>query len=197
MTEFMRYVLKQIDDFIYGDRLSRSETWVLKQQIRELEQQRLDAVINSNFQANSSPSVLPPASGQAKDDAVHYKIILIGAHEMNNERILSLFAKLGLDKKKVTLKTDYDKLKSLDINNLKKMRSKYDGILLGPMPHKMSGDLPAGSLIALMQNNPDDYPPFVVIKDKRGKLKISKKSLEESAAQLIDKLDNISYYNFH
>jgi hypothetical protein len=58
------------------------------------------------------------------------------------------------------------------------VRSRYDGIILGPMPHKMRGDFQDGnSLVAMMENEPDRYPPFAVARDKSKELEITKSSL--------------------
>ena len=109
-------------------------------------------------------------------------------------KILSTIIKAGFDKKKIQLYTDYHKFKSIDINNLKKIRSRYDGILLGPMPHKMHGDMQGESLIGIMQNHPEEYPPFTVIIDKAKKLKISKSSLKHALEELEKKLKLVNTY---
>jgi Mn-dependent DtxR family transcriptional regulator len=62
------------------------------------------------------------------------------------------------------------------------------------MPHKMHGDMNGESLIGIMQNNSEEYPPFTVIRDKAHKLKISKSSLKDALEELENKLRLVNTY---
>ena len=50
-------------------------------------------------------------------------------------------------------------------------------------------------LIVQMQKTPDNYPPFVVIRDKRGDLKITKSSLKVSIQNLSIILERVGHYS--
>jgi hypothetical protein len=59
----------------------------------------------------------------------------------------------------------------------------------------MKGNLSDGDgLISQMQHEPERYPPFVILRDKRGKLKITKESLKKAIEDLVFRLDEISNY---
>ena len=122
------------------------------------------------------------------------KILLLGGCPGSPDKYISEFKKYGIDKHNIDMKTDYKKLGSFDINNLTKARSKYDGILLGPMPHKMSGDMDGRSLIGMMENNVSEYPPFVVVRDSSGELKITKSSIKTSLKKLIPLIKQYDNY---
>jgi len=186
IKEFTEYLLAMIDDFIYSDILFRKETFKLKSRITELEKLIPEKYENIKIEDSRTEN-------QALEKS-RVRLILIGASEINEGKILSTITKAGFDKKKIQIYTEYQKFKSIDINNLKKIRSRYDGILLGPMPHKMHGDMNGESLIGIMQNNSEEYPPFTVIRDKAHKLKISKSSLKDALEELENKLRLVNTY---
>jgi len=186
INEFTEYLLAMIDDFIYSDILFRKETFELKSRIAELEK-----LLPAKFK---KLNIEDSGTDDQPLEKSRVRLILIGASEINEGKILSTIIKAGFDKKKIHLYTDYQKFKSIDINNLKKIRSRYDGILLGPMPHKMHGDMQGESLIGIMRNNPEEYPPFTVITDKAKKMKISKSSLKHALEELEKKLKLVNTY---
>jgi hypothetical protein len=186
INEFTEYLLAMVDDFIYSDILFRKETFKLKSRIAELEKLIPEKIENIKIEDAQ-------VTNQSLEKS-RVRLILIGASAINEGKILSTITKAGFDKKKIQIYTEYEKFKSIDINNLKKIRSRYDGILLGPMPHKMHGDMPGTSLIEVMQNNPEEYPPFTVVRDKAHRLKISKSSLKDAIDKLENKLQLVNAY---
>lgn len=44
----------------------------------------------------------------------------------------------------------------------------------------MHGDMEGSSLIAMMENNSEEYPPFITVRDSGGTLSINKSSLKKS-----------------
>ena len=193
IDEFISYVIEMIDDFIFGDLLFRKETFKLHARIAKLEKS-----INSIPDSEEIKDLVTDGvrcGGDIEFDRKTARLILIGdAGHLKEGKIMSIFKKEGYDKNRVELLIEYGKMKSLDMNNLKKIRSRYDGIILGPMPHKMHGDMSGRSLIGMMENNPDDYPPFVVAREKSGNLKISNNSLRNALKDLGDTLMKVNSY---
>jgi hypothetical protein len=182
VDKFVKYVLMQIDDFIYGDIISRRQKFELESEIAQLKKQ-----YNHVPRHVERPPIAPK-------DIADARLIVIAGSQIPDKMIISELCKKGFAKNKIVLKTEYSKHKSIDINNLKKIRSQYDGILLGPMPHKMAGKMDGDSLISMMQNNAEDYPPFAVIRDKSGELKVSKQSFRAALDSLVPKLERYNNY---
>ena len=184
VRKFTEYVLEMIDDFIYGDIHLRTETNKLKSQIAILEKELMNYT-------NCEPVPMLPFPQFNRSTA---RIIVLGAiNNLKKDVLLSILKKYGYNKNNITLDIEYKKLHT-NINDLKKIRSKYDGILLGPMPHNSHGDMHKSSLIAMMLNEPDIYPPFVILKSESGNLKITKNSLKKGIVELSDKLEKINQY---
>jgi len=194
IDKFVEYVLMHIDDFIFGDINLKQQSYKLNCKIAELE------VENSQLRKKISEIEAVPKDSSTPDpqshsiDLMNVRIILIGDTRINRQRLLVEFEKVGFNKQKVELRIEYDKAKQLNINNLKRIRSKYDGILLGPMPHKVKGDILGESLIGMMKNNTDEYPPFAVCKERSGKLKITNNSLKLAIKELLPKIDDYNNY---
>jgi len=92
---------------------------------------------------------------------------------------------------------EYEKMNSnnISIDNLQVHNSKYDGILLGAMPHKVKGRMKeANSLIDVMLSNPENYPPFVVARTQAGKLEFNFSSFKRAIQELSEKLDKKDRY---
>ncbi|OGV53906.1 MAG: hypothetical protein A2X49_15615 [Lentisphaerae bacterium GWF2_52_8] len=187
IDDFLTHILLHVDDFLYGDLIHKRISYRLRKELAELKQN------------NESPADEVPASpieeerGHKARRKLH--LLLLGASQLSSGQAYGEFARFGFDKKNVELHTEYSKLKSFDINNLLLIRSRCDGILLGALPHRMKGNLLDGdSLILQMEQNPKAYPPFVVLRDKGGGLKITKTSLHEGLCQLVEKIEKIGKY---
>ncbi len=186
LEKFLEHVIMHIDAFIYGHLNFKMETYRLKCEIAELKR--------SKEEESSFPIPSDPVREQKTKKKLRF--IMIGATHLSTGQVLSAFSQYGYDKKNVELNVEWDKYKSFDVNNLLAVRCRYDGVLLGPIPHRMKGEAAHGEdLIVQMQNEPDIYPPFIVIRDKRGDLKITKSSLKESIQQLTDLVEKVGLYN--
>ena len=197
IDKFLSFVIEMIDDFIFGDLFFRKETFKLNSRIAKLEQSLNSGKDFNNFSDTEEfeDIVMDGGRGELEFDKSSARLIVIGdAGYLKEGKIMSIFKKEGYDKKRVELLIEYDKMKSLDMNNLKKIRSRYDGIILGPMPHKMHGDMSGGSLIGMMENSPEDYPPFVVAREKSGNLKLSNNSLRDALKDLGNTLMKVNSY---
>ena len=182
---FTEFVLMQIDDFIYGDLLFRQETATLKQRIVDLEQQ----ILKQNAQE------FLPKEKEEICNLKHTHILFIGDSPVSVKFIMNELGSAGFNKKNVTLITDYKRMTHFDKNNVLKCRGKFDGVILGPMPHSIKGATKDGSsLIAQMENFPTKYPPFVVLRDGQGALHISKTNLKLGLKTLAQKIRQVDRY---
>lgn len=183
VQQFAQYVISMIDDFLYSDLMRKRQTYRLKSEIAELTQRLGD---------------MPFLDTAAREEAAQrtLRLAIIGDALISTGAILSACEDVGFAKSKVDLFVEYDKLKSLDTNNLLKARCHYDGLLLGPMPHHMKGTFLAScaSLLERMEHEPDRYPPFVAIRDHAGQFKITKTSLAHALATLATHLASINRY---
>lgn len=168
--EFLEIIIKHVDDFIYG---------VVS---HKLEIAELKKVIYEN------------AGGEAKvnelksRDRKKMRLLMFGALQCSKERAQSIFKEYGYEDVKII--DDYDKMRKFDSNTLLIHRARYDGVLLGPMPHKMGN---TGNLISEMTNNSTQYPPNVVITNNALEMKITKNSLRRALMELKEKLDQVEY----
>lgn len=182
LEDFLKHVIMHVDGFLYGHLLHKRETIRLKSEIAELRktnQEKADHTIEREQRTLKK-----------------LRLVVIGDSLLNNSQILAEFTSFGLDVHNIELHTDHDKYRTLDTNNLLAIRSRFDGILLGPMPHRMKGDFEkADNLIVQMERNTAQYPPFVVVRDKRGDLKITKSSLRKAIENLMVIIKSVGRYS--
>ena len=196
IDKFVGHVLMHIDDFIYSDINFRKQIFRLKSNLADVEKE--NTILRnklSEFDVVPIPAddfELPMQTKMLED----VRLILIGDTKLKRERLLVEFKRVGFDKQKVELHIEYDKMKQIKINDLTRIRSRYDGIILGPMPHIPKGTLRGQSLIGMMENNTQEYPPFVVCKERSGTLKITNNSLKSALNELIPKIDNYNNYRW-
>ena len=105
--------------------------------------------------------------------------------------MLGLCKHAGFDKKNIDIYKDYNKLKHFDTTNLLKIMSKKEGIIIGPMPHRMKNCF---NLIHDLREKPQDYPPFVEAADKEQHLKVTKNSLKIALDKLCKKMHAVDNY---
>ena len=198
VTRFVEHVIMHIDDFIYGDIIFKRRTGELRNSLAELVKEntelKKELAIAKGESGTGFDAVSPADPAPTPLDLTSIKILVMGGTEIKSKVIHAEFDKAGFEKRNIDLRLEYDKLKSVDINDLKRIRGKYDGILLGPMPHKLRGDMDGGSLIGMMENNPKDYPPFVVLRDHAGGLKITKSGLKPSINEITEMLRRQNEY---
>lgn len=181
ITKFLDYVFMMIDDFIYGDLNYKRVTYRLNREITELRSQQ-----------EKLNMILPERKAKTKEK---FHLLLLGATDLSHGIIFSEFQRGGYSKHRVDLRTEYEKFHSFNTNDLRLPGSGYDGILLGPVPHKMRGDFPEGAdLIEQMTAHPDQYPLFTVIRNRTGLLKITKTSLRTALKELDNKLQQMEAY---
>jgi len=178
---FFEHMMSHTAGFLYGHLMYKRETNRLRSEIAELK--RISAEETRTELRNGEKTLKT------------VRIVILGDALLSNSQINSEITRAGIDIRNVEIHTDHNKYHSFDTNNLLSIRSRFDGILLGPMPHRMKGDFErADNLMAQMERNRGQYPPFVVIRDKRGDVKITKGSLRRAIEELLDKINRIGNY---
>jgi len=116
-----------------------------------------------------------------------YKILILGTSRLKNLDIYKTAETLsGISRNNIEILSDYQKNKRFDIKTLQ-YSTKYDGILIGPIAHKITKLGSYNSVIQLLKDN-EGYPPFVEIRCNSNQLKITKTSLKKSLEKLIVKI---------
>lgn len=104
------------------------------------------------------------------------KIVVIGASKVVEAELLGVARGLGIEKKRLELYLDYDKMKGLDCQKFR-WKSEYSLIMVGPMPHSGISKSDNGSIISTLEQE-DGYPP--VIRLGSNELKITKSNFREA-----------------
>ncbi len=71
------------------------------------------------------------------------------------------------------------------------MRSKYEGIIVGPIPHSMRNGF---NLIRSIETDPQNYPPFIVTREKEQHLKMTKNLFKKALDDLSEKMKEVDNY---
>ncbi|GEM_PF-1548595 len=181
VNRFLKHVSMLLDDFFYADLRFKRVTFKLYSELSKLKQVQ-------------TPTRPIPEDREEKIRK-KWQLLVLAATELSAPVILSECAKFGFERNNIELFTDFSKFHHFDANNLLVHRCRFDGILLGPMPHKIQGDFGSySSLIEKMQSEPSRYPIFEVLRNPNGDLVLSKKSLRMALDKLVLKLDEVSEY---
>ena len=110
------------------------------------------------------------------------KIVVIGQSDVRAEVLLSVAAKLGLEKSRFDLHLEYEDAIKF---NFRKMQwePSYSAILVGPMPHSGTTKGDFSSIITAIENG-EGYPP--VIRLGANSLKITKSDFKAKLQELLD-----------
>lgn len=166
INSFLDLLILHIDDFLFGIVSHRREVMQLHEEIAALKRlERPDQVFS------------PERLRRAKSDV---RLILIGGSSVAERVIRGIFKSRGYSN--VELLTNYKSITNWDGNKLLKHRGRFDGILLGAMPHKTKGD--GENIIARIDREPDRYPPTVVLHTRSGELKVTKQSIASGIEEL-------------
>lgn len=93
-------------------------------------------------------------------------------------------ATFGLAKDQVALHLDYDENKRFDLDALK-YNSPYQGILVGPIAHKVT-DLGDHASVIQKLRAEEGFPPVEEIRTHSGELKITKTSFREALLRIMN-----------
>lgn len=123
-------------------------------------------------------------SSEKKSTANHkpLKILVLGASKLKTDRIYDIAQKAGLSKESLRLEIDWSKIKKFDLNKLK--YGSYDGILVGPIPHKAAGVGNHASAVEKLREE-EGFPPSVAVINSSGELEISGKALSRAFRNLL------------
>ncbi|HKK18811.1 MAG TPA: hypothetical protein VJ952_09050 [Opitutales bacterium] len=174
---FLDLVVRHVDDFLHGIVSHAREVAELHREIADLRRD-ID---------HPAQVFTPERERRAKVDI---RLVLIGASMIREKAALSIFQNHGFSE--IDIFSDYKQIKHLDSNTLLRQRSRYDGILLGPMPHSTKGNGDGTNLIQRILNEPDRYPPSVEVRTNSGQLRITKQSLKDAITNLEEHLQKIT-----
>lgn len=110
------------------------------------------------------------------------KIIVLGATEVKEDKLLGVAKELGIDKDRFEMHLTYDVgncLKNLEYNY------RIAAIMVGPLPHSGIGKDSYGSMISSMEKQRDKYAP--VIRLGQNELKITKSDFKVKLQEMIAK----------
>lgn len=170
--------LAQISEFVSRQQIRISE---LESEVESLKNQltnKDDAV------AESHVNVQPVPTKSRK-----HKILVFGASQVPNNKLLGIAKKLGLEKDQLVLMTDYEQNKRFNFKEIQ-YRSPYSGILLGPVAHKVVALGDHSSLLTMLQQE-QGYPHVEAIRTHTGELKITKTSFRDALQRLLLHLDSL------
>jgi len=118
------------------------------------------------------------------ESIIRGKILVIGSQGVPERQLMGIAEEyFGLKKNDLDFKLDYQKNKRLDVSKLR-YNSPYCGFLVGPIAHKVIGLGDNNSFIQKMEKE-EGYPPFVEIRTKSGKLKITKTGFKAALEELL------------
>lgn len=101
------------------------------------------------------------------------KILILGDSRIKDEHIYKTLGEQGISKDRIELHTEYEPSK-INVDSLK-YTSEYSLILLGPIPHSMTGKGPYSSVVTRLETE-IGFPPVKRL-TAGGELKITKTSL--------------------
>lgn len=110
-------------------------------------------------------------------------IVVLGASEVDEHRLLGVAKSLGLDKDRFEFCLDYDALQKYNFRKLQ-YSDKYRLIMVGPMPHSTAGKGDSSSAIAEMEKHPEMYPRVVRVSNGN-ELKITKSGFKEALERML------------
>ena len=110
-------------------------------------------------------------------------IVVLGASEVDEHRLLGVAKSLGLDKDRFEFCLDYDTLQKYNFRKLQ-YSDKYRMIMVGPMPHSTAGKGDSSSAIAEMEKHPEMYPRVVRV-SSGNELKITKTGFKEALERIL------------
>lgn len=111
------------------------------------------------------------------------KIVVLGASDVDEQHLLGLAGKMGLDKSRFEFCLDYEAMQKYNFRKLQ-YSDKYRVVLVGPMPHSTHGTSDSSSAISDMEKHPEMYPRIIRMWNGNT-LKITKTGFREVLERLI------------
>lgn len=110
------------------------------------------------------------------------KILVIGNSVVKVEHLIKIANSLGISKESIDFAIGYNEIKNKNILTNIKNKERYSDVLIGPIPHSLSGKEGTASIFGLIEKHKDDYPNIIKLTQKGGKhdiLKITKEGFKE------------------
>lgn len=109
------------------------------------------------------------------------KILVIGGTNIKKDKLLMAAGKEGFAKDRFEFVTAYDEAKTYPFEKLK-WNDRYSAVIVGPIPHKVTGSAGYSSVISRMQTE-EGFPP-VVRCGTASDLKITRNSFVNALKQI-------------
>lgn len=109
-------------------------------------------------------------------DINNSKILVVGRSMIDKDVMIAIAKKYGIRENRLEFEIDYDKLTNYDFSKLRNSIT-YSDVLVGPMPHKVSGIGDYSSFLALTDAEPENYPKIIRLASAN-ELKITKETFK-------------------
>lgn len=109
-------------------------------------------------------------------DINNSKILVIGNSQVNKDDLIGIAKKYGIRENRLEFELDYTRLHNFNYGNLR-YSSVYSDVLVGPVPHKGEGIDGFSSFLAMVDNNPSEFPKVTRL-EASNELKITKESFK-------------------
>lgn len=107
-------------------------------------------------------------------DRNNSKILVVGNSMVSKDKLVAIAKKYGINEKFLEFKLDYNRLHNYNFAKLENSMN-YSDVLVGPLPHKVSGIDEFSSFLAMTDANPENYPKIIRLQGSN-ELKITKES---------------------
>lgn len=109
-------------------------------------------------------------------DINNSKILVVGDSRVSIDDLIGIAKKYGISSNKLEFELDYTRLHNFDFGKLRNSLT-YSDVLVGPLPHKVEGIDGFSSFLAMVDNNPSDFPKVIRL-EASNELKITKESFK-------------------
>jgi len=194
--EFLKQVTFQSISEVKRSDLSEESFLLLKlTQILSASLENVSSTFNLQIQAindNINQKVvegirqeLPELNGlQNKKETNNIKILILGDIQIQEKDIYGIAKDYGIPNKNIEIIKDWDKIKNLDLETLR-YSAKYNGIMIGPVPHSVKGKGDYSSIIEALKEKERGFPVHVEVREPNGELKITKSTFRQKIKLLI------------
>lgn len=107
-------------------------------------------------------------------DRNNSKILVVGNSMVSKDKLVAIAKKYGINEKFLEFELDYDRLHNYNFAKLENSMN-YSDVLVGPLPHKVSGIDGSNSFLAMTDAHPENYPKIIKLQDSN-ELKITKET---------------------
>lgn len=111
-------------------------------------------------------------------DINNSKILVVGQSMVDKDIMIAIAKKYGIRENRFEFELDYDKLTNYDFSKLKNSVT-YSDVLVGPMPHKVSGIGDYSSFLTMTDAEPENYPKIIRLASAN-ELKITKETFRNA-----------------